>query len=217
VGEDASRIFEFANVAIRGRRNPSNSACGFNLDDAIQRPHRSVRSSQILSGFRHARQVWELCGNWAYKYPPAGTVLTDPAGRQTGAVIAAKGGDYIGIYAFVRAANRAFNRPDDAVDTLGFRLVREAKTPSAPPDNGYDRSQANITDANPTWDSQFPGCSRKLRQVKQIQLTDRASVASNAIRSTAPCATNRLLAADGQSWTRDQLAIMYEWILKGCA
>ena len=66
--------------------------------------------------------VWEWCQDWEGPYSAAAQV--DPTGPATGAERVVRGGSWIVLAGYVRAAFRLGGSPDDRVYDLGFRLAR---------------------------------------------------------------------------------------------
>ncbi len=69
--------------------------------------------------------VWEWCQDWYGKYPP--TSVVDPNGIETGTERVRRGGSWFKNGRVCRSANRNFAHPATKHNTLGFRVVREAR------------------------------------------------------------------------------------------
>lgn len=66
--------------------------------------------------------AWEWTHEWFADYPEG--PVTDPAGPEWGERRAVRGGSWWSYSRFCRSAARVRNSPDQAFQTLGFRLVR---------------------------------------------------------------------------------------------
>ena len=66
--------------------------------------------------------VWEWCQDWYGNYPS--NHVTDPEGPSSGSARVIRGGSWLSIASFTRAANRNGNAPDYRNYSTGFRLVR---------------------------------------------------------------------------------------------
>ena len=65
--------------------------------------------------------AWEWTGDWFGPYPEE--PVTDPAGPEWGERRAVRGGSWWSYSRYCRSASRVRNSPDQAFQTLGFRLV----------------------------------------------------------------------------------------------
>jgi formylglycine-generating enzyme required for sulfatase activity len=67
--------------------------------------------------------VWEWCGDWYAGDYYGKSPRQNPQGPSTGSDRVVRGGSWNYDPAYVRAAGRGRNSPDDRIDYLGFRLV----------------------------------------------------------------------------------------------
>ncbi len=65
--------------------------------------------------------TWEWTGDWFAEYPEGPAI--DPAGPERGERRAVRGGSWWSYSRYCRSASRVRNSPDQAFQTLGFRLV----------------------------------------------------------------------------------------------
>ncbi|MBO5132518.1 MAG: formylglycine-generating enzyme family protein [Paludibacteraceae bacterium] len=70
--------------------------------------------------------IWEWCSDWYASYPEdTETELINPQGGETGTERVVRGGYYEGPATFCRVSCRNKNKPDQASDIIGFRLVED--------------------------------------------------------------------------------------------
>jgi len=69
--------------------------------------------------------VWELTADWKDSYPSG--AVTDPRGPKTGYYRVSRGGGWFDVRPAVNATFRASPAPSDRVNSLGFRIARDAK------------------------------------------------------------------------------------------
>jgi formylglycine-generating enzyme required for sulfatase activity len=70
--------------------------------------------------------IWEWCSDWYAPYPEdTETELINPQGGETGTERVVRGGYYEGPATFCRVSCRNKNKPDQASDIIGFRLVED--------------------------------------------------------------------------------------------
>lgn len=123
-GNDSSLASKFGNVHDLTAQAAFSDwpTDGFLVDDgyAVSSPVRAF-SPNAWNLYDMIGNVWEVCGNWRYKYPTNPDI--DPQGPPEGRHKVVRGSDWRGTPIFSRVANRAFTAPDDRVDTIGFRLV----------------------------------------------------------------------------------------------
>ncbi len=66
--------------------------------------------------------AWEWCHDWYAEYPTGTT--TDPWGAETGTERLLRGGSWLGIPRYIRAARRDVDRPATRYSFMGFRVAR---------------------------------------------------------------------------------------------
>ncbi|MBK3734258.1 SUMF1/EgtB/PvdO family nonheme iron enzyme [Azospirillum brasilense] len=178
--------------------------------------------------------VWEMCGNWAYKYPAtAGAVLTDPKGPSQGALKTIRGGDFLSIFFFARIANRAWTKVTDRVNSMGFRLCA---TPKGAPLSIEANSTlldlyacaADIYDGEPTWEA---GIKQMFTQTDiehmlqasstwkpPMDLGDYTYVSRFAVKIYSSVRDNppRMPLPPSNPWSHEMKMRFFKWIIAGC-
>ncbi|MDO6967115.1 formylglycine-generating enzyme family protein [Rhizobium alvei] len=233
-GNDHCLLREHANVYDKsaGNRFPHLPRDFYEFDDgfAATSPVGSFKPNP-WGFYDMIGNVWEMCQNWAYKYPTVpGTTRTDPDGPEDGSFKTCRGGDFLAMVLFARLANRTWTRVEERTNSQGFRALcveREFATAGSAKEKDVG-CLPRIAVGSPTWEGDVKHFfnSTDITEMRSVSQTwrlpmdladyDNVKYYGTKIYSAVRGENASMPMAPSPKWPLERQAAFLQWVLNGC-